>query len=226
MKKNFSFLVIALLAFSFTTIEAQEMRFGVKGGVNFANMTMKAGGFSAKADGRTAFHIGALAEFELSESFSIQPELLYNSVGSKTKDSFGGMSEESTTKLDYLSIPIMAKYYFIEGFAVEAGPQIGILMSAKEDYSFSGAGISESGSDDIKDALKGIDLGLGIGASYRLDMGLFFSARYVIGLSNIAKDNSSDFDDDWDDWDDDFGMDFGGLTVKNNTFQISVGYMF
>lgn len=227
MKKNLSLVIFTLFAFSFYTMEAQEMRFGVKGGVNFSNMTMKAGGFSAKNDGRTAFHIGVVAEFELSETFSIQPELLYNSVGSKSKDSFGGYTEESTAKLDYLSIPIMAKYYLMEGFAVEAGPQIGILMSAKEDYSFSGGGISESGSDDVKDALKGIDLGLGIGASYRLDMGLFFSARYVLGLSNIGKDNTPDFDDDDDwDWDDDFGVDFGGLTIKNNTFQISVGYMF
>lgn len=231
MKKLLLFAAFA--GFAFTTSQAQEMRFGVKAGANFANMTIKEDGFSIKPESRTAFHIGALVEFPISDAFYIQPEILYNSVGSKVNfsESFMGMeiNSESTLKLDYISIPIMAKYYFMEGFSLEAGPQIGFLMSAKNDYSnvVSGMGMgmdqNESGTEDIKEGFKAIDLGLGIGASYRLDMGLFFSARYVLGLSNIGEEgNDNGNDDDFDDFD----VDFGGATVKNNVFQISVGYSF
>lgn len=224
-------LLAAFAGFAFTTAQAQEMRFGVKAGANFANMTIKEDGFSIKPESRTAFHIGALVEFPISDAFYIQPEILYNSVGSKVNfsESFMGMdfSVENTTKLDYISIPIMAKYYIMEGLAIEAGPQVGFLMSAKNDFSSSstmmGQTESESGEEDVKEDYKGIDFGLGIGVSYRLDMGLFFSARYVLGLSNIGEEgNNNGNDDDFDDID--FG--FGGATVKNNVFQISVGYSF
>lgn len=213
-------LLAAFAGFAFTTAQAQEMRFGVKAGVNFANMSFKAGGFSIEPDARTAFHIGALVEFPVSDAFYIQPEILYNSVGSKYEESYSedfmgveiSVSEKSIVKLDYISIPIMAKYYFTEGFSLEAGPQIGFLMSAKEDFEFTetamGQTASESESLDVKKHYKGIDFGLGIGAAYRLDMGLFFNARYVLGLSNI-----SDVED-------------GDVTVKNNVFQISAGYSF
>ncbi|NLN25623.1 MAG: PorT family protein [Bacteroidetes bacterium] len=215
--RNF-LLFIACAGFAISASQAQEIRFGVKGGVNFANMTMEAEGISMSPGSRTAFHIGGLVEIPLSDVFSVQPEILYNSVGSKLSI----MGIESTTKLDYISIPIMAKYYFTEGFAVEAGPQVGFLMSAKSEFS-SSIPMMEDGEEDVKDEFKGIDFGLGIGASYRLDMGLFFSARYVLGLSNIGEEgNNNGNDDDFDDID--FG--FGGATVKNNVFQISVGYSF
>lgn len=214
MKKLLLFTAIA--AFAFTTAQSQEIRFGAKAGVNFANMSIKSDDGDIKPDGRTSFHIGGLVEIPITEKFSVQPEILYSSVGSKEKESEEFMGEtfssEATYKLDYISIPIMAKYYVIDGLALEAGPQFGILVSAKGDYEIKGGGVSESGSIDMKDDLKKLDIGLGLGASYRLDMGVFFGARYVLGLTDIGDDNDPDFNDN--------------TKVKNNVFQLSVGYTF
>ncbi len=163
-------------------------------------------------DSRTSFHMGGLVEIPITESFSIQPELLYSSQGSQLKESEEFMGErvsyEVKYKLDYISVPIMAKYYVIDGLGIEAGPQFGILVSAKGDYEISGLGMSESGTEDIKDELKKLDIGLGLGASYRLDMGVFFGARYVLGLTGISDSGDED------------------ATIKNNVFQLSVGYSF
>src|SRR5690606_25716845 len=142
---------------------------------------------------RTGLHIGALAEFKLTEQFAIQPELLYSMQGAKEED-FG---EEYDTNLDYLNIPIMAKYYITENLTVEAGPQIGFLMSA------------ESDGEDIKDGMNSMDFGINGGVGYQLPMGLFFQARYYAGLSNTYDGEGSD----------DFKM-------PNNVFQLSVGYKF
>src|SRR5690606_12268567 len=114
---------------------------------------------------------------------------------------------EEKLKLGYISIPIMLKYYFIDGLSIELGPQFGILASAKAEYEASGGGESESDEEDVKDDFNTLDLGAGIGASYRLPMGVFFSARYVLGFSNIYKD-SDDFKN------------------QNNVIQISAGYSF
>lgn len=212
-------LFIACAGFAITASQAQEIRFGVKGGLNLANMSISPDE-GEKMDSRMSFHIGGLVEIPVSDVFSVQPEILYSSMGAQSEESYSesfmGMEisghSETKLKLDYISIPIMAKYYFMEGLAVEAGPQIGFLMNAKLDYSYTetamGQTMSESGELDVKEMYKGIDFGLGFGASYRMDMGLFFGARYNLGLSNINDISDED------------------ATVKNNVFQISVGYSF
>ena len=208
-------LLLATVVVFTLSAQSQEIRMGAKAGVNFANMSMKPDE-GMKMDSRTSFHIGGLVEIPISEKFSVQPEILYSSQGSQSKESeeFMGtkVSYELKYKLDYISIPIMAKYYVIDGLGLEAGPQFGILVSAKGEYEVSGLGMSESGSEDLKDDLKTLDIGLGFGASYRLDMGVFFGARYVLGLTDISDDKDVDFGDDY--------------TIKNNVIQISVGYTF
>ncbi len=100
----------------------------------------------------------------------------------------------------------MAKYYIIEGFSLEAGPQVGLLLSAKEEYDWDG----DTGEVDIKEHLKGIDFGVNFGLGYKLDNGVNFGARYNLGLSD-ANDNAEFL---------------GDSTYKNNVFQFSVGYFF
>ena len=75
-----------------------------------------------------------------------------------------------TIKLSYLNIPLMAKYYVAEGFSLEAGPQIGFLLSAKDDYND-----WRYGEDDIKEDVKGTDFGVNLGVGYKMESGLNFS---------------------------------------------------
>ncbi|MDT0293847.1 porin family protein [Mesonia ostreae] len=199
-------LTAAIAVFGIIGTQAQDVRYGVKAGVNFANSH----GDTDDADSRTGLHIGAFAEFMLSEKFAFQPELLYSMQGNKYEESETILGEtfkaESKLKLDYINIPLIFKYYATEGLAIEAGPQVGFLVSANEEYEASGADVSESGDEDVKDFYKSIDYGLNIGLSYTLDMGVMFGARYYYGLADIA---------DTDNYDE-----------KNNMIQISVGYKF
>ncbi|WP_138434500.1 porin family protein [Winogradskyella algicola] len=202
MKKLF---LAAFAVFAFASVNAQEVKFGAKAGVNLASI----GGDAEDVDARTSFHIGGVAEIVISDKFSVQPELLFSSQGAKseyTEDfgEFGSFDVEEKIKLNYLNLPVMAKYYVAEGFSLEAGPQIGFLLSADAEVEVDG----ESEEEDVKDEFKGIDFGLGFGAGYKLDNGLNFSARYTLGLANIAEDAGDDF------------------SIQNNVFQISVGYMF
>ena len=58
-----------------------------------------------------------MAEIPIANRFSFQPELLYSGQG-------------SSVNLNYLNIPLMAKYNLTKEFSLEAGPQIGFLLSA------------------------------------------------------------------------------------------------
>ena len=201
-------IIIAVVLFGFTNVNAQEeMQFGVKGGVNISTIT---GDDVDSFDSRTCMHFGVVMELPISDKFSFQPELLYSCQGSDwSEDEFiesvvksTNATYEGTYKVDYLNIPLMAKFYVSEGFSLEAGPQVGLLLSAKAEGDFA--------DPDLKDYLKGIDFGVNFGLGYKLEGGLNFGARYNIGLSDTNDDQDY----------------LGDSTYKNSVIQAYVGFFF
>lgn len=198
-------LALAMIFCAIISVNSQETHFGLKAGVNLASI---GGDDTEDVDGRTGFHVGAVAEFMLNEQFGIQPELLYSMQGAETEDSESGFDYRYELKLDYISLPILAKYKFTPGFSVHLGPQVSYLLSAEAEYEESFGGQTISGTEDMKDFTNDIDFGVAGGLGYQLDMGVFFNARYYLGLSNINEEGDSDY------------------SQQNNVFQLSVGYMF
>lgn len=154
--------VVAFAVLGLTNMNAQEVSFGVKGGINLANFV---GDNSKSFDQVTAFNFGAMAEIKLSEKFSFQPELLFSGQGTSIDD--------ATLEMRYLNLPLMAKYYVTKGLSFEAGPQVGFLASAKME------GV------DVKKNFKSFDLGFNVGLGYKLQNGLNFGLRSNVGLTNI-----------------------------------------
>lgn len=198
MKKNV-LLLTAIAVLCFVNLNAQSVELGVKAGVNFSDIT---GDDVSSFKGRTAFHIGAVAEIPVSDNFSVQPELLYSAQGSDWEEDFEGELIKGSVEADYINVPLMAKYYVAEGFSIEAGPQVGFLISAKDKY--------ESVEEDIKDDLKGIDFGVNFGIGYKLENGFNLGARYNLGLIDV--NDNPDY--------------LGDSSYKNSVIQISVGYFF
>lgn len=116
MKKLF-LLAIAIISFSVSS-NAQDIKFGFKGGVNFATVN---GDAFDNIDGRTGYHIGAVVQLSIADKFAIQPELLYSAQGLDDLD------------IDYLNLPVLAKLKFAKIFSVEAGPQFGFIVN--DDFS-------------------------------------------------------------------------------------------
>jgi hypothetical protein len=183
MKKLF--FTFSLIAISAVGVFAQGISGGLKAGVNFANQIYSGGSLSASADNRTGFHGGAYLNISFSDKFGIQPELLYSSQGSKLAD--------IDYKIDYLTLPVMIKFNPAPIFNIHFGPQFGFLVSAKRD------------DNDLKDAMKDLDLGAGLGVGVDLPMGLGLSARYVFGLSDTSDDDDN-------------------VSIKNTTLQLSLSY--
>ena len=217
MKKINLTLVIAII--TILSVNAQTT-FGVKAGANFSSFAYSDSyGEDDDEKARTSMHFGAVAEIQISDKFSLQPELLYSSLGTKWEWSGPDYSGEDAVKVNYLTVPVMAKYYVAEGFSLEVGPQIAFLLSAKYEWNETYDGESDSGSEDYKEYLKNVDFGLNFGVGYKLDSGLNFGARYYLGLSNIEEEEDG-YDGRGDDYDE------GDYWMKNRVFQISVGYTF
>ncbi len=180
-------LLPVLALFLIASVNAQEVKFGAKGGVNFASLS---GDDADGLDGRTSIHFGVVANIGISESFSVQPELLYSSQGFTLSE----MGFDITGKLDYIILPVLADFKVAEGFSLQAGPQIGFVVTDKVE--------AEGESEDL-DA-ESTDFGAVFGAQFKMDSGLFFQARYNLGLSDV----------------------FSDADVKNTVLSISIGYFF
>ena len=179
-------ILTAAAVFAFSFANAQDVKFGAKAGLNISSIT---GDNTEDVSSKIGFQVGGFAEIKISDKFAIQPELLYSAQGSKEKFSEEGFSYKATGKLGYLNIPVMAKYYVTEGFSLEAGPQLGFLLSAELEETKTEFGESVTTSTDVKEFTNSIDFGFNLGAGYDVTENINLGVRYSIGLSNILKDS-------------------------------------
>ena len=188
--------------------ESKDIRFGVKAGLNLANITN-----TEEGKMRPNFHMGGVVEFIINDKFSVQPELIYSRQGSKvTMDIYEmetKISVDAVMKLDYINIPVMAKYYIKDSFSIQVGPQIGFIVKAEGEVEASAMGMTVKTSESMKDEVNSVDFGVNFGLGYELPVGVFFDARYNLGITKV---NSESFED--------------MKNSQNSVFQLSVGYKF
>lgn len=174
MKKTY--LTIALLFGVLSVIQAQDgyghkTNGGIKGGYNLAAVSFDGEGETGQRHG---FHVGVYGESFISQSVSIQPELMYSQQGYEIKDANGTF----TQKLNYINLPLMLKAYPSKNFFLEAGPQIGLAITHKEEYD----GFI-SGSEEFEP--NNFDWGMNFGGGIKTNSGISLGVRYHLGLGDL-----------------------------------------
>lgn len=195
MKKTL--LILGFTILTLTTVNAQKrVYFGLKGGVNFSNMTSD---YFAENNIKTGYHFGLVAEIPFGDKFSIQPEILYSNQGTKAKLLMnGGGPISSEYNFDYIQIPFLAKIYLIQNLSIEIGPSFNFLV--KDEQKINSATYTDIGEN--------FEFGGALGVSYKLKSGLFGGLRYVNGFTDVYKNESI------------------GQEAKNYSFQLGLGFMF
>jgi len=206
--KLFKLLSVSALLFGAVTVSnAQEdasnsdsmsPSFGIKGGVNFASIS---GNDFDNPDARTSFHAGVFGEFPIAPIFSLQVEALYSGQGFKSDYDGGifGGNGKIEYQLDYINVPVLAKFYLIKGLSIEAGPQFSFKVNEEIDADAN----ADDGDYDLSKA-KDFEFGVAGGLTFQTEMGLFATARYIQGMTEIFEDSDA----------------------KNAVFQVGVGYKF
>ena len=201
LKKTFIFALMLTMSY-----QSYSQTFGIKGGLNFANMLAKdaIGNFDTKM--LTRMNLGVTAEFGADEKFSFETGALLSFKGAK--EDYG--TAEGSYKITYLDIPLMAKLKFNSDeakFYGKFGPYLGIGLSGQSYDAGEGTkikwGTSEDGSSEY---LKKLDYGISIGAGVELGA-IDFGLTYSLGLANI-----SGMGDD--------------TKIYNRVLSLSVGYKF
>lgn len=159
-------VLLVIVAFTATQINAQDLDFGIKAGANFSTLN------DAKdLDNKTGLQAGIFLGVKFNDNFAIQPEVLYSQQGADSD--FGDFN------LDYINVPVMLKYYLIGGLNVQVGPQFGFVIN--DDL---------PNADGIEEKLKTNDFDFSAAAGLGLDLplGLRVDARYNFGITDISDD--------------------------------------
>lgn len=204
-------LILSVLLFSASTINAQDFGFGPRIGFNASKIT-KSG-----KDGKLGLNIGAFADVGLTNSLSIEVAAMFSQQGIKgnTVD-FSGRDIKNSMRVNYVNIPVVAKFNIIGGLNVFAGPQFSALTSA----TFK----TDKVKVNLKEAFTKGDVGGIIGVGYQFNFGLNVAANYNFGFVDMVSDTYKlDASDEIINRVKPFLDDLDG---KNSTWQFTVGWRF
>lgn len=167
-------LILCIAAMSFSSAQAQGLDFGIRGGLNFASITD-----AGDSETRTGFMVGVYTNLGIPMSpITIQPEVLYTQKG--VEQTLAG--ETITTKLDYIEIPVSARFNIMTPGPVSphiyAGPYLGFNVNAEVE----GGGETIDVDDSIKDTDFGFTVGGGVDFS-KFNVGV----RYNRGFSDVGE---------------------------------------
>ena len=211
MRKIFLFLFMAVFTLTVSAQEEEEFAttivdspyriyLGPKAGVNFASMTGLSDEFGLNPKSGIGFQGGLAAGIHFGRRtpkaeggtgrFGIQLEAMYSQRTIKT--------DYENLKLSYFEVPILAQYFVMPELCIELGPTIcGTLNSSPEKI--------QSGNIVIQtEEIKGYDVMLTAGIGYKSKNGFTASARYNLGMSELA----------------------GNFNGKVSTVTVSVGWLF
>lgn len=192
-----------MLCFLFLGNLAAQWSVGGKVGVDWSKMTYPIDGMDTHF--KAGATLGAVANYQLSNWFDLQGELIYSQHN--YKDDLvvdlegGGQSEVLKVKAHYIDVPLLVKFYPLKhdsGFNLEAGLQPGIFLAQSAKVDNVDEEISAGDRNPVNCALL-------VGASFHAPKNWFIDLRYAFGLTNVAK---------------------GGDGFKIQSLQLSLGYLF
>lgn len=181
-------------------------QFGLKAGVNFANVTNAS---SINTSNQSGFMIGGFFAPTSKGILSSRTELVYSKQGYNFETS----TKSGNVNLDYILVPQLMGINITKLVQLHVGFQMAFLINAKAD-SISSNGISGSYAS-VMDYYNKFDYGFALGGEVHPFKGLLVGARYNISLGKMYKDLET-------------GQPpaFTVQDAKNNVVQIYAGWRF
>ena len=157
------------------SIKGNRTSLGMKIGVNYSNLVKN--DFYKPI---ITYHVGGFLEYKFSQIISIQPELQFSAQGFKIEGELRQNFDDTptffstTTNLNYINVPILAKFNINKRLNIVAGPQVGCLVFAKNE------------GKNVISSYKTLDFGVNFGVGFSLNK-VIIDLRYNIGLSDVSK---------------------------------------
>ncbi|WMJ74664.1 porin family protein [Cytophagaceae bacterium ABcell3] len=160
------------------TVSAQQTGFGVRGGVNgmaFENQSL------LEEESLRGWHGGAYLKLGITESFGLQPELLFSRYGYSAGATEAQAEASYDYHLNYLDLPVMLRFHITPGLYILGGPQFSYMLQARERIGWDQ--FAEEFTDIREERGDNIDVGAVVGIAFELPNGLNIGARYGFEFS-------------------------------------------
>lgn len=176
-------------------LNSENLEFGLTTGMSFSNISNIDNSIN-----KNTIPLGLYFDIKLGKHLLLNPIVLLKSnsgaqsispysVGDANLDALLA-SADVRRNLDYINTMILLKYRFDDHFSLEAGPTIGLLTRANDDFTYAmGEENVLKYQHQIKEMYKRIDAGITFGFSYKIlkGNGMSISAKYYQGMMDITK---------------------------------------
>jgi len=187
--------------------QTKSFYFGLKGGVNFSNVTNAS---SIGAGSLTGYHAGIFVNMG-AKLISFRIEALYSRQGYNYSTDSGSGS----VKHDYIYLAELMGINITHFFQIQFGAQTGYLLNAKAESKDQGTG--NAAADQILNLYNRFDFGMSGGLEVHPIAGFIVGARYNLSFSNLYKVSLTSSSG---------GSYTPNLDFKNNVVQVFAGYRF
>lgn len=198
-------LLIIVLMFCPISLLAQ---IGLKGGINFANVTNVS---SINNSSNTGYTVGIFLAPKSARLFGYRSEVLYSRQGY----SFETNTNTGDVNLDYILLPQLTTINITKFVQIQLGAQMAFLINSKANESNS----STSGYGKLMDYYNKFDYGLAGGLEIHPIKGLLIGARYNLSLGDLYKNMEATNGDTMPSF-------IPDVNVKNNVVNLFVGWHF
>ena len=149
---------------------------GLKGGINFANITKVS---SINSSSNTGYAFGLFMAPKPKGLFGFQSEIDYSRQGYN----FDTNTNSGNVNLEYLLLPQLSTINITKFVQIQLGAQVAFLINAKATESNTGSG----NYDKLLNYYNRVDYGLAGGLEIHPFKGLLVGGRYNLSLGNMYK---------------------------------------
>jgi hypothetical protein len=179
-------IILALGLCAATAANAQDVRLGVKAGLNLPNIIKDDGNNNFSTKVNPGFNAGLTVDIPLVSGLAFTPEILFASKGYKANTSLG----EFTQTTYFVDVPILASIKVAgSGLNIVVGPQVSFLTSTKNKFE-NGFGTVESEYNEDSDQFKKSLLGGVIGLRYDINDKFDIHGRYALDFQKNNEDGT------------------------------------
>lgn len=169
--------VMMVLIFSVNITQAQFVSYGLKGGLNIANI---GGSDAGDAVPTTGIHVGGFLGLSLLGIVAAEGGVYFSQKGYMVS---GDNTGDLQVSLNYIDIPVVVKFSPLPLVHFFAGPQVSYFLSGKSE---------QNGTENDIDNLRQLDMAVVAGVGMNLPMGLRLSAGYDYGFTTLIEDSPLD----------------------------------
>lgn len=199
-------LIFLLLLFP-CTLQAQ---FGIKAGINFANVTNAS---SISNSNRSGFMAGIFLAPPSKGILSYKTELIFSQQGYD----YNTNSNTGSVKLDYIIMPHLMNINITKLFQLQIGGQVAYLLNAKADSNKTASSTNPYGA--LENYYNRFDYGAAAGFEIHPVLGLLIGARYNISFGDMYKNISNPTPGTIPPF-------IPDVNLKNNVVQVFAGWRF